>query len=149
MAVMKPCSKCGYEKENSVEFFRASRHPGKLRADCRECERAANRKYHKDNRADISARPTVKWGNYNRQCKALYGITAGDVELMLIAQGGLCMCCLEPIPEPHRNSMCSRMHVDHDHKTGEVRGLLCHHCNVAIGQVEVIGIDNILRYLDA
>ena len=48
---------------------------------------------------------------------------------MLEAQGGVCMICKEPRPEERT------LHVDHDHETGEIRGLLCFRCNNAIGDL--------------
>ncbi len=53
-----------------------------------------------------------------------YGIGSRRVELMLAAQDGLCAVC--------RTS--AAVHVDHDHVTGEIRGMLCFHCNAALGQ---------------
>ena len=53
-----------------------------------------------------------------------YGITGADVDAMVAAQGGSCAVC-DGKPE----------HVDHDHKTGKVRGLLCFNCNQALGNV--------------
>lgn len=45
---------------------------------------------------------------------------------MLEAQGGVCAICRRPSdPAP--------LHVDHDHRTGAIRGLLCSPCNTAIG----------------
>jgi hypothetical protein len=66
----------------------------------------------------------------------MYGISAADYESMLATQGGGCAICSVP-PEPDR-----RLYVDHDHRCcpgrrscGEcVRGLLCRHCNLALGQ---------------
>jgi Recombination endonuclease VII len=52
-----------------------------------------------------------------------YGIGQVDVDRMLAEQGGLCACCDKPNPE----------HVDHDHETGNVRGMLCFNCNQALG----------------
>jgi len=50
----------------------------------------------------------------------------GDDERRLIAeQVGICPICLKPKPE----------HVDHDHATGAVRGVLCFTCNAALGQL--------------
>lgn len=46
---------------------------------------------------------------------------------MLDQQAGLCAICTDPMVPGKKT------HVDHCHKTGRIRGLLCHHCNVAIG----------------
>lgn len=56
--------------------------------------------------------------------KTRYGLTPEQVEAMSIAQGGQCAVCKKPI---------EKFHIDHNHNTGAVRGLLCHRCNVRIG----------------
>ena len=53
------------------------------------------------------------------------GITDADYARLLAAQGGHCALC--PATPKTR-----RLHVDHDHATGKVRGLLCHRCNRAL-----------------
>ncbi|MDQ1699749.1 MAG: hypothetical protein QOG34_1612, partial [Frankiaceae bacterium] len=53
-----------------------------------------------------------------------YGLTSADVDAMIEAQGGTCATC-DGKPE----------HVDHDHATGKVRGVLCFNCNQALGNV--------------
>jgi len=55
-----------------------------------------------------------------------YGITLIDYDLMFARQNGLCAICDQP-------STDKRLNIDHCHKSGEVRGLLCGHCNRAIG----------------
>ena len=62
--------------------------------------------------------------------KRKYGITLDDYEAMLVAQGGGCAIC--GAPEPDGQSL----HVDHDHDTGAVRGLLCFTCNAGIGMFD-------------
>lgn len=52
-----------------------------------------------------------------------YGITEAVVDAMLEEQQGVCAICREAVA----------VHLDHDHKTGRVRGLLCFHCNQALG----------------
>lgn len=54
--------------------------------------------------------------------RAVYGLTVEQYDDMLAAQGGVCAICSRP---PGK----TRLHVDHDHKTGIVRGLLCFSCN--------------------
>lgn len=63
-----------------------------------------------------------------------YGITLADFERMLEAQGGRCKIC--DAPPPNKSLKSRRLLVDHCHKTGKVRGLLCHKCNTAVGIVE-------------
>jgi len=59
-----------------------------------------------------------------------YGLTIADYEQMLAEQYGGCAICGRPEPEG------GSLHVDHDHETGAVRGLLCFPCNQAIGAFE-------------
>lgn len=63
-----------------------------------------------------------------------YGISAGQYQAMLAKQKGCCAICGigENKRKGHENKMC----VDHDHKTGLVRGLLCHRCNIVLGMIE-------------
>lgn len=58
-----------------------------------------------------------------------YGITPQEYDLLLDAQKGVCAVC----SGANRERMGRRLHVDHDHASGVVRGLLCTHCNNAIG----------------
>ena len=53
------------------------------------------------------------------------GVTVEDYDRLLAAQGGGCAICGNP-PKTRR------LDVDHDHRTGKVRGLLCHRCNRAL-----------------
>lgn len=91
-----------------------------------------------------SVRPFEEWGRnkrsrdgYNSYCKECrnarsardylkrtHRLTPEDVECLIRRQGGVCMICLRASAE----------HVDHDHLTGERRGILCFNCNVALGQ---------------
>jgi len=59
----------------------------------------------------------------------LYGITSAEYEKLELDQGGTCAICNKP---PNGRPLS----VDHNHKTGEVRGLLCDLCNWAIGHLD-------------
>jgi hypothetical protein len=71
---------------------------------------------------------------YCNSCRAMrrlvhtYGITWDDYLALLVKQKGTCAICGDP-PSSSR-----RLVVDHDHKTGSVRALLCHRCNAGLGQ---------------
>lgn len=59
-----------------------------------------------------------------------YGLTLEKYNQMLEAQEGGCAICGDKQAKTKRNG---RFCIDHDHATGEVRGLLCSHCNRGIG----------------
>ena len=58
-----------------------------------------------------------------------YGITNSDYEVLLQKQNGVCAIC------GNKNKAGKRLVVDHDHKSGVVRGLLCNTCNIGIGNL--------------
>ena len=57
-----------------------------------------------------------------------YGITPAEKQALFDKQGGKCAVCGDPL-KPGRTGM----QIDHDHETGRVRGLLCHPCNMMLG----------------
>lgn len=61
------------------------------------------------------------------QLKHHYGISEEDYERMMVAQGRVCAIC------GSTNADGKRLGVDHDHRTGKVRALLCGSCNSLIG----------------
>lgn len=59
----------------------------------------------------------------DRYLRRMYGITEEEYQQVLDHQGGKCAICLK------RPAAGKNLHVDHDHRTGVVRGLLCVVCN--------------------
>lgn len=68
----------------------------------------------------------------NWTLRSRYGITLDEQREMWARQDGLCLLCdVELVDDPHGFA------VDHDHATGQVRGLLCQLCNVCLRPVDV------------
>lgn len=65
----------------------------------------------------------------NKRLKTTYGITVVQWNKMYAMQEGLCPICKRPIFKPGNKFGKMSAHVDHDHKTKRVRGLLCWKCN--------------------
>jgi hypothetical protein len=59
-----------------------------------------------------------------------YGLTHGQYDVMLARQSSACAICTTTEP----GGQWGKFVVDHDHKTGRVRGLLCQQCNQGLGQ---------------
>jgi len=93
----------------------------------REKRSAEHARYYERERARLAERAKVysrEIGRARRRERD-YGLTSEGFAALLGAQGGRCPICLDPINE--------RSHVDHDHATGLVRGILCGSCNRGIG----------------
>jgi hypothetical protein len=82
--------------------------------------------------------------NRRQLLKREYGLTLEDYDRMVAAQGGVCRLCGKPPKTPKRP-----LAVDHDHKTGKVRGILCIGCNRAVATLgdTVEGLMRAVRYL--
>jgi hypothetical protein len=147
----KCCTKCKTIKPLD-QFYRRKRAKDGRTSECAECRNAAVKQWRIDNperakkiehnRArdyskEISrtkayrATPEGKRRMRGYRLKAEYGISLEQYEDLLDEQGGVCAICKRPPSgENHANTY---LHVDHDHVSGHVRGLLCHPCNTAIG----------------
>jgi hypothetical protein len=85
----------------------------------REKRRGRQRKY--------STTPQHRAYRRSLRLRLDYGITVEKYDALLQEQGGHCACC----PEVHNGG--KRLFVDHDHETGQIRGLLCARCNLTLG----------------
>lgn len=63
--------------------------------------------------------------------KNKYGLTLAEYEAMIISQQGKCLICL--LDKGTGRDKRRFLHVDHDHETGRVRGMLCQKCNRGLG----------------
>lgn len=84
----------------------------------------------------------LKVSKYRGHLRRKYNFTPEKYNRLLKQQRGVCAICGSP---PVKNKLA----VDHDHKTGKVRGLLCLNCNLLIGRVEKnpCFVSNIIKYL--
>jgi len=80
----------------------------------------------------------------NQYYKREYGITLEQYNEMFTNQNGCCKTC-----NRHQSEFKQRLVVDHCHKTDKIRGLLCHPCNHALGNVRdnIEILNNLIEYL--
>jgi hypothetical protein len=72
-------------------------------------------------------RAKLRREGYFRNSLWKYGVGKKEFEILMTNQDGICPLCLDPLGR--------KVDIDHNHSTGEVRGLLCHRCNTMIGFV--------------
>lgn len=109
---MKKCTKCKRWKKRSA-FCKDSGAPDRLFSWCRLCVRNNHKKY-------------LKTPEYRRNyLRRLYSTTPEEITELLVKQGHRCSIC--------RAKLGRGYHIDHDHETGKVRGLLCGVHNQGLG----------------
>ena len=74
-----------------------------------------------------------------------FGLSWEGYQQLFEQQQGKCAIC-----EKHQSELKKRLHVDHCHKTGKIRGLLCRNCNLFLGNIQDSKkfLSNALKYLD-
>ena len=148
MRSMTTCTKCGV-RQPLENFYKAAGTRDGLRGDCKACFKArAKARYpqvreqaiarakqwrvdnidrYRENQRRMRATPQAKRKSREYHLGRTFGLTIEEYEAMLAAQGGVCAICERP---PRADIS---LHVDHDHDTGAVRGLVCFRCNNALG----------------
>lgn len=163
----KTCSKCKLEKPLS-EFYKKEGGKFGVMHACKECIKKyrrtfysnhrehvnqVNKKHYKTEKAKQSRdkrRATKKYKQARRKywLKAKYNISPDVYKQLLEKQNGKCAICNQK--ETVSNQFCiMQLAVDHDHKTGKIRGLLCKNCNQAIGLLNerIDYLENAKQYL--
>ena len=130
---MKQCSKCKKYKPDDKFFKRAGRECG-LRSHCRKCLSEYNRK--RNSLPDVKLKASNRQKQYikqngekikNAKLMTRYGISIEEYKQKLDSQDKKCAICKTNL------EMEKRTHLDHDHNTGKIRGILCWNCNGGLG----------------
>lgn len=151
---MKKCTVCKIEKP-SGEFHKNRKAPDGLAYKCKVCannygknrwkndpefveKQKSKAKSYRKNNPDKAKLANRNWSLNNpdkrkeidvrHRLKSLYGITVDQFNQLFEKQNGCCAICGR-----HQSEFKRSLAVDHDHKTGEVRGLLCFTCNRVLG----------------
>lgn len=171
----RKCMRCRKKKPETADFFAPYRPRGaglrvrthvELIGTCRECEQRHGKAHYARNRVRLLGDARAKYAldpgakrlaaaayrkKYPKEArlaqwrsllKSKYGLTVADYEALYDQQQGRCAIC--------RRVPVGRLHVDHDHATRVVRGLLCRSCNMGLGHFD--GAAELLRaaaYLSA
>ena len=116
------CRECGEIKPLDDFYSNKSNSDGKS-PYCKPCEIARKRARRRATSPELKSKM-----HRRRNLKRNYGITVEQFDEMYERQGGCCAICGTTEPGGR-----GRFHVDHCHDSGKNRGLLCHHCNTALG----------------
>ena len=121
----KKCTKCNLIKDISEFGLKKSTKSG-LESRCKPCRAKVER--------------TNK-----------YNISENEIELLAEKQQHCCAICNKPETSLNsKRTTVQNLAIDHCHKTGKIRGLLCSNCNIAIGKFKenIDLLNNAIKYLN-
>lgn len=114
----KTCRKCGEEKP--IDDF----YP--KRGSCKQCVCERMR----------SLGATIPDYHHSRNLRLRYGITVDEYQALIVNQNFACAICKVEIPDTLGYKGKRSVVVDHNHETGNVRGILCSKCNLMLGHAK-------------
>lgn len=139
---MPICKKCG-----ATESFYKSQP-----SYCKQCMKLLSKSWEKANperrrktKLHWQQKPEQVVKRKQRHLYSTYGLTGEGFDRMLLEQGYKCPICFKEVS----NKPDHRTHIDHDHATNKVRGVLCRSCNQGIGflQHDVGILEKAITYL--
>ena len=171
------CNGCGVEKPVADYWGSAKTHC--QHKTCKECHRARKKIYRETNKEKLALKKSISYQankeyyqkkhkqwrldnpekikaynkkKYHKNKAAMrekklqeaYKISLIEYNELFILQNGRCGIC-----NKHQRELKKRLHVDHNHTTGQIRGLLCNKCNLGLGTMgdSVESIKKALIYL--
>lgn len=157
---LKFCSRCIQKLEFS-KFGKDIWSPNGLTDYCKDCRNKRGREYNRDNpeikkktndahkeyRKKYYSSPEWRKKLREQHLKSTYNITHKDYEVLLNKQNNVCKICNQfKLYQKGKDYM----HVDHCHKTGKIRGILCSKCNKGLGSFcdDIELMKNAIKYLE-
>lgn len=129
----KACTLCGEDKPLTDYYADNRTRDGKCQR-CKPCHDIYAKGWKSRNREktlEYNRTHYHRSGVHYRR----YGLTKEQFDALLQSQQGVCAICQQPETVIVRGRL-RPLHIDHDHTTGRVRGLLCSACNTAIGKMK-------------
>lgn len=117
------CSTCREMKPPSSFYVRSDRPRGR-KASCKACSAPSTKQV----RQWRESNPEKAALGRKRERVQIYKLSVEEYDEMLERQDGVCAICLTDEPGGQ-----GAWHIDHNHETGKVRGLLCTRCNLGLG----------------
>lgn len=152
---MRVCS-CCYQIKPLTKYAKNRSIPGDgIRKQCNDCRNTNRRKRYRLDHERIRKQKRNYVALHKEKQKEYmllrnYGITYKEYLIKLSSQNNVCAICYEPeISFCSKSQKIKSLAVDHNHKTGKIRGLLCTKCNSALGKLREspIIITNMLKYI--
>jgi len=126
----KLCPRCACTKHiNSYNKDRS--RPDGLSFYCKTCNQADWLRQRSADPEGYRAKQARRSYRYTLRIK--FGISLEDYEAKLAQQNGVCAICGQPETSVSKTGAIKALPVDHDHRTGKLRGLLCDACNKGLG----------------
>lgn len=147
---MQKCNQCGEEKKIS-EFYKHKNKANGHQSYCKKCTYENAEQWVKNN-LERNRKTKKDWYKINskrlllKRIKQEYGLSEQEYNGLIEKQKNKCAVCgTSDVKMNH----CKRLVIDHCHKTGKVRGLLCNHCNTALAAVNdnVDTLKKLIKYV--
>lgn len=137
----KVCTKCNQRKLISDFYIQSRRTPQLHRSQCKECTRSELVIWRKNNPTKVAKHRKKDAWTLAKKCSRR-GIAEQKLRAMYEDQKGKCPICTTGI-----ELMSSAL--DHNHETGEFRGLLCSTCNRGLGMLRdsITNLRRAIKYL--
>ena len=149
--ISKLCSGCKTEK-TLAQFYRNIGNKDGHSYKCKMCKDVQAKVYRENNREKVAAMKAAQQVRYMDKLRdsyyqKAYGISLDDFNQLFKEQKGGCAIC--STTDYYSRMQYAKLIVDHCHKTGKVRGLLCKSCNIGLGEFkdDVSLLDNAIGYL--